>query len=146
VGAAPRPWPLIVQNDGRPVTGPAEDEPTPTLADEDAPADLQQTVAVVGESEEKPGVDGELFADTPGPDSPPLQSVPEASESVPEATEPTEEPLVDQVEALPEGAEVVIPPALTEPAQPTQPETVVKPTANAPFQTRETPGWRARRQ
>jgi hypothetical protein len=139
LGAAPRPWPLIVKNDGVPDTGPEQDEPTPTLADEDAPADLQQTVAVVGESDEKSGTDGELVADTSGPESPPLQSVPEV-------VEPTEEPLVDQVDVLPKGADVVIPPALTEPTQPTQPETVVTPVASVPFQTSETPGWRSRRQ
>jgi cell envelope opacity-associated protein A len=65
---------------------------------------------------------------------------------VPEVVEPTEEPLVDQVDVLPKGADMVIPPALTEPTQPTQPETVVTPVASVPFQTSETPGWRSRRQ
>ena len=138
LGAAPRPWPLIVKNDGVPYAGPEQDEPTPTLADDDAPADLQQTVATVGESEEEAWADGEIVANPSDIDSAPLQSVPEAAE-------PTEEPLVDQVEVLPEGDEVVIPPALTEPAEPTQPETVVTPTASVPFQTSETPGWRSRR-
>lgn len=145
LGAAPRPWPLIVKNDGVPDAGPEQDEPTPTLAAADAPADLQQTVAIVGESEEEAGADGEIVANPSDIDSAPLQSVPEAAETASEAAEPTEEPLVDQLEVLPERDEVVIPPALTEPAEPTQPETVVTPTASVPFQTSETPGWRSRR-
>ena len=137
VGAAPRPWPLIVKNDGRPVAGPERDEPTPTLADEEAPADLQQTVAVVGESDEEAGADGTLVAEPSETDSPELQSVPEVAE-------PTEPVLEDSVDLLEEG-EPSIPSVPTEPPQPTQPETVVTPAAGVPFQTGETPGWRARR-
>lgn len=137
IGAAPRPWPLIVKNDGSPDAGPERDETTPTLADEEAPADLQQTVAVVGESEEEAGADGKLVADASDTDSPQLQSVPEDAE-------PTEPVLEDSVDVL-EEEEPCIPPALPEPSQPTQPETVVTPAASVPFQTGETPGWRARR-
>jgi hypothetical protein len=137
LGAAPRPWPLIVKNDGIPDAGAERDEPTPTLADEEAPADLQLTVAVVGESDDEAGADGKLVADPRETDSPELQSVPEAAE-------PTEPVLEDSVDLLEEG-EPSIPPAMTEPAQPTQPETVAMPAAGVPFQTGETPGWRARR-
>jgi len=78
LGASPRPWPLIVKNDGAPNTEKEWDEPTPTLAEEVAPADLQQTVAVVGESSEDAGADGELEAESAeaAASSPVLQAVP----------------------------------------------------------------------
>ena len=136
LGATPRPWPPIVKNEGGPVAGPEGDEPTPSLADEDPPADLRQTVAVVGESTEEAGADGTLVADPRGPDSPPLQSVPETAA-------PTETP-VDQV-TVSEEVKADIPPALPEPAEQTQPAIVVSPAVGVPFQSGETPGWRARR-
>ena len=89
LGAAPRPWPLIVKNGGARAEGPQENEPTPTLADETGAETLQQAVAVVGESEEEVGTDGQL------------EVVPEAADStadplepVPAAMEPTDTPPV----------------------------------------------------
>jgi hypothetical protein len=101
LGAAPRPWPLIVENGGAPAEGPPDNEPTPTLADEADADGLQQTVAVVGEFNEEIVIDGEpeVVLETAG-------STPDALEPVPVAAEQTDTP---------------------------------------PFQTSETPGWRARR-
>jgi len=76
LGAAPRPFPLIVKNSGAPAERSAENEPMPTLADETDADALQQTVAVVGESEEQAGVD----------DQP--EAVPESAGSTPDALEP----------------------------------------------------------
>jgi hypothetical protein len=78
LGAAPKPWPLLVKNSGAPAEGLAENEPTPTLADEADADALQQTVAVVGESEEEAGVDGqpEVVLESAG-------STPDALEPVP---------------------------------------------------------------
>jgi len=124
LGASPRPWPLIVKNDGRPDAGPEQDEPMPTLAGEDAPAELQQTVAVVGEFSEDAGADGELEAVPAGAasSSPALQAVPTDAE-------PTDAEAADDTSGptnLP----------LSEP--------VVTTETGVPFQAGETPGWRSR--
>ena len=89
LGAAPRPWPLIVKNSGAPAESSGESEPTPTLADEADTDGLQQTVAVVGESEEEAEVDGqpEVVPESAG-------STPDALEPVPVAAEQTDAPPV----------------------------------------------------
>lgn len=89
LGAAPRPWPLIVKNGGAQAEGTQENEPTPTLADETGAEALQQAVAVVGESEEEIGTDGQLevVPEASG-------STPDALEPVPAAMEPTDTPPV----------------------------------------------------
>jgi len=94
LGASPRPWPLIVKNDGAPNTEKEWDEPTPTLAEEVAPADLQQTVAVVGESSEDAGADGELEAESAeaAASSPVLQAVP---------MDPPQEPVATTADGVP---------------------------------------------
>ena len=120
LGAAPRPWPLIVKKGGAPAAPPLENDPTPTLADEADADGLQQTVAVVGESEEEAGVDGQ-----PGVVPEAVGSTPDALEPVPVAAEQTDRP--QTVEEEPQGA-----------AQPS-----VAPPA-PPNQASETPGWRAR--
>jgi len=138
LGAAPRPWPLIVKNDGRPDAGPEQDEPTPTLADEDIPADLQQTVAIVGEFSEDAGADGELEAEPDGAanSSPALQAVPIESES----TDAPQEP----VEAVIEQADAETPQETTVPTNLPLSEPVVTTETGVPFQAGETPGWRSR--
>jgi len=120
LGAAPRPWPLIVKNGGAQPEGPQENEPTPTLADEADADGLQQTVAVVGESDEEIGIDGEaeVVLESAG-------STPDALEPVPVAAEPTDTPQTAEEE--PQGA----------------PQPPVAPAA-PPIQAGETPGWRAR--
>jgi len=89
LGAAPRPWPLIVKNSGAPAESSAESVPTPTLADEADADGLQQTVAVVGESDEEFGIDGEpeVVLEAAG-------STPDALEPVPVAAEQTDAPPV----------------------------------------------------
>ena len=118
LGAAPKPWPLIVKDESDPAT-PQDDEPTPTLAEEpdgtEAGGDeLQQTVAVVGEAEEEAMVNGhpETAPEAVGPTQTVLKPVPLVAE-------PTETP-----QALP------------------QPQ--VSP-VSPPVPAGETPGWRPRR-
>ena len=84
-----------MKNGGAQAEGPQENEPTPTLADETGAETLQQAVAVVGESEEEVGTDGQL------------ELVPEAADStadplepVPAAMDPTDTPPV-QTDATP---------------------------------------------
>ena len=120
LGAAPKPWPLIVKKGGAPATPPLENDPTPTLADEADADGLQQTVAVVGESEEEAGVDGQ-----PGVVPEAVGSTPDALEPVPVAAEQTDTPQTGEEE--PQGA----PKPLVAPPVP-------------PNQASETPGWRAR--
>ena len=120
LGAAPRPWPLIVKKGGAPAARPLENDPTPTLADGADADGLQQTVAVVGESEEEGGVDGQ-----PGVVPEAVGSTPDALEPVPVAAEPTDAP--QTVEEEPQRA----------------PQPSVAP-APPPNQAGETPGWRAR--
>jgi hypothetical protein len=137
LGAAPKPWPLIVKNDGAQADGPQENEPTPTLADEADAEALQQTVAVVGESAEEAGVDGqpEVVPESAG-------SAPDALEPVPVAADQIDAPLTVEEEAAAEqtvaeeGAPVEEPQAVPQP--PVAPVT-------PPNQASETPGWRARR-
>ena len=137
LGAAPKPWPLIVKNGGAQADGPQENEPTPTLADEAVAEALQQTVAVVGESAEEARVDGqpEVVPESAG-------SAPDALEPVPVAAEQIDAPLTVEEEAgaeqtvAEEGAPVEEPQAVPQP--PVAPVT-------PPNQASETPGWRARR-
>jgi len=132
LGAAPRPWPLIVKNSGAPAARPLGGEPTPTLADEADADGLQQTVAVLGESEEEAGVDRqpEVVPESAG-------STPDTLVPVPVAAEQTDTPQTVKEEAKAgDGAPVA------EPRRATQPP--VAPVA-PPVQTGETPGWRARR-
>jgi len=136
LGAAPRPWPLIVKNDGRPDAGPDQDEPTPTLADEDIPADLQQTVAVVGESSDDFGAEGELKAESGEAVSPALEPVPAAVEPT-DAPQEAAEVTLEQAESETEQAPVV-------PSNLPQSEPVVTTENGVPFQAGETPGWRSR--
>lgn len=132
LGAAPRPWPLIVKNGGAKAEGPQENEPTPTLANEADADGLQQTVAVVGESEEEAGVDGqpEAVPEASG-------STPDALEPVPVAAEQTDTPhTVEEKAKAEDGA------PFEEPHGAPQPQ--VAP-VTPPVQAGETPGWRARR-
>jgi hypothetical protein len=132
LGAAPRPWPLIVKNGGAKAEGPQENEPTPTLADEADADGLQQTVAVVGESGEAAGVDGqpEAVPEAAG-------STPDALEPVPVAAEQTDTPhTVEEKAKAEDGA------PFEEPQRAPQPP--VAP-VTPPVQAGETPGWRARR-
>jgi hypothetical protein len=131
LGAAPKPWPLLVKNGGAPAKGLAENEPTPTLADEADADALQQTVAVVGESEDEAGVDGqpEVVPESVG-------STPDELEPVPVAAEQMDTPQAVEKETTAEEA-----------APEEEPQAVMQP-AGAPvaaIQTSETPGWRARR-
>jgi len=136
LGAAPRPWPVIVKNNGRPDAGPEQDEPTPTLADEDTPTDLQQTVAVVGDSTEDFGAEGESEAE-------PIEAVSPALEPVPAATEPTDAPQ-DAEDGTLEQSESALEEAPVVPTNLPQTEPVVTTEDGVPFQAGETPGWRSR--
>ena len=132
LGAAPRPWPLIVKNGSAPAARPQAGEPTSTLADQADADGLQQTVAVVGESEEEAGVDGqpEVVPEAAG-------STPDALEPVPVAAEQTETPQTVKEEAKAQESAAV---AKTQGV----PQPPVPPVA-PPAQSGETPGWRARR-
>jgi len=129
---------LIVKNDGRQDAGPEQDEPMPTLAGEDAPAELQQTVAVVGEFSEDAGADGELEAVPAGAasSSPALQAVPIDAE-------PTDAPQ-EPVEAAIEQADAEAADDTTGPTNLPFSEPVVTTETGVPFQAGETPGWRSR--
>lgn len=132
LGAAPKPWPLIVKNGGAPADGSAENEPTPTLTDEADADALQQTVAVVGESEEEAGAEGQP------------QVVPEAVASTPDELEPV--PVAKEPTVTPHTVEEKTQAENGAPAE--GPQTVVQlPVApvSPTIQTGETPGWRARR-
>ena len=137
LGAAPKPWPLIVKNGGAQAEGPQENEPTPTLADEAEAEALQQTVAVVGESAEEARVDGqpEVVPESAG-------SAPDALEPVPVAAEQMDAPQTVEEEAAAEQT------AAEEGAPVEEPEVVPQPSVapvTPPDQASETPGWRARR-
>jgi hypothetical protein len=137
LGAAPRPWPLIVKNSGAPAEGSAENEPTPTLAEEADADAVQQTVAVVGESEVGAEVDGQ-------PEMAPeaADSTPDELKPVPVATEPTVTP--HTVEEAPAAEHA----AAEEGAAEGEPQAVLQlpvVPASPPVQAGETPGWRARR-
>jgi hypothetical protein len=143
LGASPRPWPLIVKNDGRPDAGPEQDEQMPTLAEEDAPAELQQTVAVVGEFSEDAGADGELEAVPAGAasSSPALQAVPIDAEPIDAV--PIDAPQ-EPVEAAIEQADAETPHDTSGPTNLPLSEPVVTTETGVPFQAGETPGWRSR--
>ena len=137
LGAAPKPWPLIVKNGGAQAEGAAGIEPTPTLADEADADALQQTVAVVGESADEAGVDGqpEVVPESAG-------STPDALEPVPVAAEQMATPQTVEEEAVSEQTAAEECAAVEEPQVVPQPP--VAPVA-PPHQASETPGWRARR-
>jgi hypothetical protein len=132
LGAASRPWPLIVKNGSDRADGPHENEPTPTLADDSVvgqtnAGELQQTVAMVGESADEAGMDGEP------------EAIPGTVGSVADALEPV--PVAELTEVSPAAA------AEEEPASEEAPQAVPQP-PEAPFtppvQVDETPGWRTR--
>jgi hypothetical protein len=131
LGAAPRPWPLIVKNGGDRADGPQENDPRPTLADASAvgqnnTGELQQTMAVVGESEDEAGMAGRP------------EAVPETVGSAADTLEPV--PVVELTAASPAAAEEE-PEAEEElQAEPQPPEAPFTP----PVQVGETPGWRTR--
>ena len=131
LGAASRPWPLIVKNGSDRADGSHENEPKPTLADDPAvgqnnAGELQQTVAVVGESADEAGMDGEP------------EAVPEPVGSAADTLEPV--PVAEPTEVSPAAAQ-------EEPASEEEPQAVPQP-PEAPFtqpvQVGETPGWRTR--
>jgi hypothetical protein len=131
LGAAPRPWPLIVKNGGDRADGPQENESKPTLADDPAvdqnnAGELQQTVAVVGESAVEAGMDGQP------------EAVPEPVGSAADTLEPV--PVVESTEASPAAAEEETAAEEEPQAEPQPPEAPPTP----PFQVGETPGWRTR--
>jgi hypothetical protein len=137
LGAGPRPWPLIVKSGGAPVESSGENEPTPTLADEAGADALQQTVAVVGESEEEAGVDGqpEVVPEAAG-------STADALKPVPVVAKPTVTPhTVEEESAAEHAAAEEVTPSEEPQADLQRPVAPVSP----PIQTGETPGWRARR-
>jgi len=122
LGAAPRPWPLIVKAG----TSAEVSEPAPTLADEPGVETLQQTVVVMGESEADSMIDSVIMEPREAPRS---EDVPQpALEPVPEGTEPSEAP----VERAPTNEEPQAPPQ--PPVAPILPS----------VPTEETPGWRTR--
>jgi hypothetical protein len=131
LGAAPKPWPLIVKNGGDRAVGPRENEPRPTLAAASAvgqsnTGELQQTMAVVGESADEAGMDGQPKA------------VPETVGSAADRLEPV--PVVEPTEASPTAAK-------GETAAEEEPQAVPPPAVERvvrPLQTGETPGWRTR--
>jgi hypothetical protein len=138
LSASPKPWPVIVKNHGRPDAGQDQDGPTPTLADEDIPADLQQTVAVLGESTEDVATGSEPGAEPPeaASPSPDLQPVPAAAGPI-DAPQDAAEGTLEQVESEAEQAPGV-------PTNLPQTEPVVTTENGVPFQAGETPGWRTR--
>jgi hypothetical protein len=132
LGAAPRPWPLIVKNGGDQGDGTQDNGPKSTLADDSVvdqtnAGELQQTVAVVGESADEAGMDGQPKA------------VPETVGSAADRLEPV--PVVEPTEASPTAAK-------EETAAEEEPQAVPRPAVERvvpPLQTGETPGWRTRR-
>jgi hypothetical protein len=131
LSAAPRPWPLIVKNGGDRADGPQETDPRPTLADASAvgqsnPGELQQTMAVVGESADEAGMDGRP------------EAVPETVGSAADTLEPV--PVVELTEASPAAAEEEPEAEEVPQAEPQPPEAPFTP----PVQVGETPGWRTR--
>jgi len=131
LGAAPRPWPLIVKNGGDRADGPQENGPKPTLADDPAvdqtnAGELQQTVAVVGESAVEAGMDGQPVA------------VPEAVGSPVDTLEPV--PVVEPTDVSPAAAERETAAEKKPQAEPQPPQAPLTP----PVQAGETPGWRTR--
>ena len=130
LSAAPRPWPLIVKNGGRAV-GPQGTEPKPTLADDSVVSqnnagELQQTVAVVGESADEAGMDGQP------------EAVPETVGSAVDTLEPV--PVVEPKEVSPAAAEEELAAEEEPQTVPEPPEAPLAP----PVQVGETPGWRTR--
>jgi hypothetical protein len=131
LGAAPRPWPLIVKNGGDRADGPQENDPKPTLAAASAvgqsnTGELQQTVAMVGESTDEAGMDGELEV-IPGT----VGSVADTLEHVPLAELTEVSPAAAEEEPASEEAPQAVPQAPEAPFTP-------------PVQVDETPGWRTR--
>jgi hypothetical protein len=131
LSAAPRPWPLIVKNGGDRADGPQENDPKPTLAAASAvgqsnTGELQQTMAVVGESADEAGMNGQPVA------------VPETVGSQAGTLEPV--PVVEPTEVPPATAEEQTAAEEEPQAEPQPPEAPLTP----PVQAGETPGWRTR--
>ena len=127
LGAAPKPWPQIVNDGSGPATRPQESGPTGTLADEAGADDLQQAMAVVEGSAEEALGNGQpkVAADSAG-------ATPDALEPVPTIAQPTKTPraAVGQAAVQEEQRPVQQPPAAP---------------VSRPGPAGETPGWRARR-
>ena len=131
LGAAPRPWPLIVKNGGDRADGPQENGPKPALADDSVvdqtkAGELQQTMAVVGESADEAGMDGQP------------EAVPETVGSAVDTLEPV--PVVEPTDVSPAAAEEETAAEEEPQAEPQPPEAPPTP----PVQVGETPGWRTR--
>jgi len=124
LGAAPRPWPLIVK-DGTPSRA---NEPTPTLAEDPDSETLQQTVAVMGESEGESVMleprEALRAEEVPQPALEPVPAEDEPSEAAVEQAAAEQAPAVTDTQAVPQSPSAPVLPFL--PAG-------------------ETPGWRARR-
>lgn len=144
LGAAPRPWPVIVRGGNGPSRQPGN-EPTPMLADGSAAGatggeELQQTVAVMGESGEETGADvlPETAADAAGSNSAPLEPVPvdidRAEPLQGDVSEDSREDPAEEAAALTADHEARL--GVFE-----SPVGQIMP----PVQRSETPGWRARR-
>jgi len=123
VGAAPRPWPPVVRQDGQPATEPALADPDPLLAEEDATPLRQASILVsdVGrpdaEDDEASGMTTDAVA---GEFAAPLEPV-LSDDGTDDAVAPTDG------DAVPDAGT-----ATTEPSPPA---------ARGPA---ETPGWRPR--
>jgi hypothetical protein len=144
LGAAPKPWPLLVKDGSGDAGRSRDDEPTPTLAEEPAAESaeattVEQTIAVVGEFEGETVEAGHLRDDGDPTDAP--QQV---LEPVPSSDRLMEGPNVEGLKTA--AAEV----QGVRGDQPATDVTEVWPAAPAssllpPVRTVETPGWRARR-
>ena len=140
LGAAPKPWPLLVKDAGGESGGPHVDEQSPTLAEEPAAAgaeanNVEQTVAVFGESE-----GDTVEGDGTGAAGDASAIPPRGLEPVPGSGDVTEPGHAAAEEAHDVRGE----------QPPTMDVTQVRPATPAspmlpPVQTGETPGWRARR-
>jgi len=79
VGAAPRPWPLIVKNEAGPEGAGGPDESVPIRAEEDIQTDLQQTGAIAEEEAEPAAEPAADAVDPEAPLTPALEPVPEVT-------------------------------------------------------------------
>lgn len=131
LGAAPRPWPQIVNNGGQP----AAEEPTPILADRYGSPEFQQTAAV---QDEALAAESALLTEpTPLAEPTLLMSEPADLGQAPiAAEEPNAPPKQDSV-----GTGMAM--AGPVPAAPLESPIVLPPGSRPPVD--ETPGWRARR-
>jgi hypothetical protein len=134
LGAAPRPWPLIVQDGSGSSGDPAENTATPTLAEEAVQDELVPTAAVIGESDEEAGADGQ-----------PLRSD-EAECCLPAALDPV--PVAPQNNAAEQAASEKESSADQARAEETESPQAVphvpEVPGTQPVRIGETPGWRTR--